>query len=158
MKLNKTIVDSLEFKGSNPKAKCIFWDDEVPGFGVRVWPSGKKTFLLAYRYAGRQRYLTLGAYGTLTPHQAREMAVVKRADVYRGFDPLAEKQKILRGETMADLCDAYLKRHADPRKKSAKKDADYIKRYIRPAWGTLKVKGLRHADVARLHQIGRAHV
>ena len=38
------------------------WDGRVPGFGLRVAPTGTKTFILVYRHRGRTRRLTLGRY------------------------------------------------------------------------------------------------
>ena len=43
-------------------SRDVRWDASLPGFGVRIYPSGKKTFVLSYREAGRKRLMTLGAY------------------------------------------------------------------------------------------------
>lgn len=53
-------------------SRDVRWDASLPGFGVRIYPSGKKTFVLSYREAGRKRLMTLGAYGSplsLSRHQ-----------------------------------------------------------------------------------------
>lgn len=151
MKLTKSVVDALRFQGAHAKAKCVYWDEEVKGFGLRVFSSGRKSFFFAYRFGGRQRYLTLGDYGPLTPAQAREMALQRKAEVLRGIDPLATRQQDLRAKTVAELCSAYLERHAKPHNKSWQKDRDRIERYVLPAFGSWKVKGVARGDVARLH-------
>ena len=79
MKLTKPVIDGLRFTGATQESKCVVWDDEVPSFGVRVMPSGVKTFVIQYRHRGRRRYFTLGAYGVLTLTQARDQAKLRLA-------------------------------------------------------------------------------
>lgn len=151
MKLTKAAIDAMKYDGKSPKAKDVRWDDDVQGFGVRVWASGRKTFVLDYRFEGRRRYLTLGDYGPLTLQQARELAQLRRADILRGVDPLAEKRRRARGETVSDLAKSYLA-HARVRKASWEKDETNLRIYVLPELGGLKIKAVRRADVARLHQ------
>ena len=73
MKLTKPIVDKLQY-GKTGNKQDIRRDDAIPGFGVRIYPSGKKSFVLTYRHAGRKRIMILGQYGTISLAQAREMA------------------------------------------------------------------------------------
>src|SRR5690349_24174336 len=71
-KLNKRAVDGLA-----PLCdRDIFaWDGEVRGFGVRVKPSGVKTYLIQYRNAdGRTRRMVIGKHGILTTEEARDLA------------------------------------------------------------------------------------
>jgi hypothetical protein len=76
VKLTKRAVDML---APTDKDQVVF-DAELPGFGIKITPSGRKVFLVQYRYppgrAGRIRRYTIGAYGEgLTPDQARGIAV-----------------------------------------------------------------------------------
>ena len=40
MRLTKKLIDASQYRPG--KAKCVYWDDEIPAFGVRVYPTGKK--------------------------------------------------------------------------------------------------------------------
>jgi len=150
MKLTKRAIDAARYEGDG-KSRHVLWDSEVPGFGCRLLPSGKRSFVLSYRVNNRKRMMTIGAYGALTLDQARKLARAELAKVETSnADPLEERQKATRGETIADLCAAYMDRHA-PTKKSGTDDQRRIDRYILPAWGNLKAKAIKRADVAALH-------
>jgi integrase len=102
--------------------------------------------------------MTLGTYGVLTLGQARAMARKHLVAVEGGGDPLEARQRESKGQTVKDLCLAYLERHAKPRKKSWKDDERRIHKYLLPVWGNLKVTAIRRTDVASLHsRIGQTH-
>ena len=155
MKLTKRAVDAASYTGTG-NARCVLWDDEIPGFGLRIYPGGRKAFLLSYRAAGRKRMMTLGAYGVLTVDQARDQARALLAKVQTtGADPLADKQRDRQGETIRDLCQTYMERHGDA-KKSGQDDQRRIDNHLLPRWGACQVAALTRADVAALHtKLGR---
>lgn len=153
MKLTKRAIDSLIYKGSG---QDIRWDDEVSGFGIRIYPTGKKTFVLSYRVAGRKHIMTVGAYGVLTVDEARKLARRHLVAVDAGVDPLESRQQAAQGETIKDLCQAYIERHAKPQKRSWQDDQNRIDRLILTAWGNRKAKAITGADAAALHsKIGK---
>ncbi len=157
MKLTKSRIDRLQYAKVGNK-QDIRWDDALPGFGVRVYPSGKIAFVITYRVAGRKHIMALGRYGVITLDQARDKARKTLAHVLDGQDPLEVRQKVARGETIKALCEAYMARHAKPHKKSWSDDERRIRKYILPAWGNLKVGSIKRADVAALHsKIGETH-
>lgn len=150
MNLTKRTIDAATYTGIG-NARCVIWDDEVTGFGLRIYPGGRKTFLLSYRVSGRKRLMTLGAYGVLTVDQARNRARALLAQVQmEATDPLTERDRARQGETMADLCAAYLARHA-PTKKTGDQDRSRIERHILPAWGSLKIVAVTRGDLAKYH-------
>ena len=81
MKLTKKFIDAQLYNGS---AKHILWDGEVKGFGVRIYPTGKKSFVLDYRDNNRKNLMVIGSYSILTLDQARKDAKAKLADLVKG--------------------------------------------------------------------------
>lgn len=156
-KLTKRLIDSLVFEGAHPHAKDIRWDAALPGFGVRVNPSGSKMFVIKYRPLDKQgttadtRLETLGAYGPLTLEEARDLAKDKLGEVRKGKDPMEEKQKIIAAPTVKELCTIYMERHGKL-KKSASEDTRRIDKRLLVSWGNRKARTITSADVARLHQ------
>jgi integrase len=149
MRLTKRSVETLTYTGEGNGA-CYVWDDDLPGFGVRVFPSGSRSFVLAYRVNDRKRFLTLGAFGKITVDEARRIAKAKVGEVVTGGDPQADKERALQGETIAELVAAYQSRHV-PTKKTGVEDMRRLERFILPRWGAWKVEAVRRADVAALH-------
>ena len=66
MKLTKRSIDALEVKDKDYFA----WDDELSGFGIWVFPSGRKQFVVQYRVGKLSRRMTLGRYGAIVPDRA----------------------------------------------------------------------------------------
>ena len=151
MRLNKTTIDRIKYEGTNNK-KHIVWDDALPSFGCRIYPSGKKAFVFAYRYAGRKRLMVLGRYGLLTVDQARKKAKKLGVAVSDGVDPMQLKREELHGNTVSALCEYYLEQHDKKKKKSWKEDQRRIERYVKPALGKHLVKTLARVDVAQQHR------
>jgi integrase len=154
-KITKRTMDTLQ----SDKDRDVFaWDGELRGFGVRVKPSGVKTFLIQYRNVeGRTRRLVLGQYGALTPENARDLALVKLAGVAKGEDPSAERHAVRAGMSVSEVCDWYLDeteagrllgRNRRPIKASTlKMDRSRIETHIKPLLGARLVSGLTLRDI-----------
>lgn len=164
-KITKRIMDSLTYQItvsegviSGSRATCYCWDTTLTGFGCRIYPSGAKSFVVAYTLAGRRRILVLGPYGVLTVEQARALAQTALAEALAGVDPGAAKAEARKAPAVGDLCTAYLERHAKAKKRSWTDDQRRIDRHLLPAWGARKARDITRADVAALHsRIGKAH-
>ena len=136
------------------RADSFLWDSEVKGFGLRVKPSGTKSYVLKYRIGPRTRRLTIGRHGSpWTPEEARRRALDLLRDVKNGRDPATEKTEARRDLTVADLADFYLDQGAaeKPNKKPSSwvTDRSNIERHIKPLLGRKIAKALTRADVAR---------
>ena len=75
-----------------PGKRIELWDSKVPGFGMRVTPTGARSFVLMYRVNGHQHRMTLGQYPILTLAKAREKAITALQQVGDGIDPNPTKE------------------------------------------------------------------
>ncbi len=84
------------------KSHVLLWDSERPGLAARIYPSGRKQFVLLYRAGGgrqgKLRWLTLGEVAALGLAEARTAAGVHLGAVARGEDPAERKREVRRRE------------------------------------------------------------
>ena len=112
MKLTKRNVDAQK-----PKNKPYFvWDSNLAGFGVKILPSGKKTYLVQYRMgvrSRRTRRMTIGVHGVLTAEQAIGQAKLLLGEVAVGTDPASEKDKEKYAVNVEQLLAQFFKEHVE---------------------------------------------
>jgi hypothetical protein len=87
-RITKRIVDAA---GAREK-DCVIWDDELTGFGLRVFTSGKRSYVIQYRAGGRSRRYTIGLDGVWAPETARQEAKVQFGRIAKGDNPAEERQ------------------------------------------------------------------
>jgi integrase len=159
LKLAKRSVDGLK----PTDRPFIAFDTELHGFGVRVMPSGAKTFVFEYRPNGggravAKRRLKLGRYGPLTVDGAREKARRAHARVELGADPAAEKIEQRTALTVGRLIDAFIAEHVEPKCKAGTAEAHKVAlERLRAAHGSIKAESLTRLQVAALHSGLRRH-
>lgn len=124
-----------------------YFDENLPGFHVRVTEAGAKSYGLLYRHARRRCRLTLGSTDKLSLADARKMAREALREIANGVDPAAKKKKAREADSFADLADQYLERWAKRNKKSWREDERLINNKLLPAFGKLPAKEIRRADV-----------
>ena len=153
MRLTKRIVDNLEAS----ETEYVAWDADLPGFGVRVRPSGAKSFIAVYRAgSGRkapQRKLTIASIAKLTPEEARVQAKKIIGAAAGGADPAASKSIERKTLTIADLIDVFLSDHVEAKRKLGTQShyRDILNRIVRPELGTAKADKVRRGEISRLH-------
>jgi integrase len=156
-KFRQDTIRALQYSGSD-NSQCIYWDSNLPGFGVRVFPNARKSFVCSYRVQGRKRLATLGRTDVLTLEQARKKARGYLVQVAEGEDPKAQDELETASATVKRLSEIYIERHAKIKKRSWRDDQSYLIRYVIPKLGSRLASTITSADVASLHaKIGEKH-
>jgi integrase len=145
-RLTKRFIDSI----TKPTKEEWHTDADVPGFCLRVTPSGAKLYVARYRLGGKARKLPIGRHGQITVEQARQKARDVFAALADGRDPAAVVEA---GPTVSDLRLRYEREHSDLHKKERSQDADRAlwTNHIIPAMGDDSVRALKRDDVMALH-------
>lgn len=157
-KLTQNFVTRARPKDGAPET--IYFDDKLPGFGLRVKASGAKSYLIQYRNArGLSRRYTVGQHGRLTAKQARKEAKLRLGDVERGKDPAQDRQEERGAMSVKALCEEYLlaaakglvlgKRKRPKKASTLATDRGRIDRHIVPLLGRKTVREITAADVTR---------
>ena len=110
--ISRRMVEELEVAKDT-----VFWDRDLPGFGIRAYASGKKVYIVQTRARGKSKRATVGRHGVLTADQARQRATLMIARIKAGKEasashPAAGEQD---GPTVAELAERYLKDHVEVR-------------------------------------------
>lgn len=148
-KLTKRVVDAAEVRPGD----CFIWDGDLPGFGLRVLPSGRKRYIVQYRAGRRSRRISLGPSTVLTCEQARSQAIAILAAVRNGDDPAGKREAGRKAVTIKELAERFDTEHISLRLKpsTAKGYRRMLARVILPALGNHRVTEVTRADVARIH-------
>jgi integrase len=110
MKLTQRAIEALALPAS--KTDAIWFDDQLPNFGVRLREGGSRMYVVQYKLGGKQRRITLGSTALLKADAARDMARDMLSRVRLGGDPAAEKieAQVRAGETFAAKMQPFLVR------------------------------------------------
>lgn len=151
MKLTKRAIDQAE-----PGAKDYFlWDDELAGFGLRVWPSGRKVYVTQYRQGGRTCRLTLGRHGVLTPDEARTLARKTLAEIPQGKNP---REKKAEHPTLRSFGRDFLQEYVPTLKPTTQREyRRLLTDVILPSLGGKRLDQITRQDVARFQHTLREH-
>ena len=163
-KLNKRSIDGL---APSDRDRVVF-DADLSGYGVKITPSGRKIFLVQYRFppgrAGRIRRFTIGAYGDgLTPDQARSIAMQVKGKIAAGIDPVSEREAITAESRRAIeavkrkkltsvemIAASFIERYAKPRLRSWREYDRMLKQLVLPSWGSRSITDIKRSDVTVL--------
>lgn len=161
IRISKRTVDALQ-PGDKP---YVAYDEILTGFGVRVMPSGTKSYIVEYRPGSggrgvRSVRLSLGPHGVLTPEEARKLARDRLADARSGNDPAAQRRSERATLTLAEVADLWMAEAVTPKLAAgtAALYRLYLDKHILPVLGSRKINAVTSAEVDRLHAgLGKAH-
>ena len=145
--ITKRTVEALSVEGRD----AVFWDRDLPGFGIRVYPSGLKKYVVQSRGPGGSRRATLGRHGETSAEQARRGAAQAIDRIKRGEDPLPPAVEPER--TMADIAELYMRDYVPVHCKAS--SAEVYRRaldiHILPVLGEMPVGAVGSEHVSELH-------
>jgi integrase len=153
-RITKRVVDGLKPRQN----EFTIWDSKITGFGLRVRPTGAKSYIVVYRAGpGRgapvRRY-TIAGVGKITPEAARRQAQTLLGSVAHGRDPAGDKANERTMPTVAELADRFLTEHMEP-KRRPNTIASYryvLDRIVKPELGSAKADKVTRASMAKLHR------
>ena len=135
---------------------ALFWDRDLPGFGVRVYPSGAKVYVVQSRGPAGLARVTLGRHGEIAADRARRKAAAVIDRIKRGEDPLPPPP----GPplTVAALAERYMAAHvaANCNAHTAGIYRGALDNHILPALGAMAVAAVGRTEAAALHHRLRA--
>ena len=144
--LSKRIVDRLAVEGKD----AVFWDRELPGFGVRVYPSGRKVYVVQTRAGGKSRQVTVGHHGDIAPDRAHKEAARVIARIKAGLPPVETEPEA--PPTVVDLAGRYRREyvamHCKPN--TVKHYGLMLKKHIVPRLGEIRVSEVERKDILKL--------
>ena len=132
--------------------EAVYWDHELSGFGVRVYPTGAKVYVVQTRSGGKSRRVTIGRHGVLSAEQARRKAAQFIASIKAGEEPTRAGSSANAGPTMAEVAERYMKEHVAVRcKPSTAQGCRYtLDKYLLPVFGTRPLDTIGREEVSAL--------
>ncbi len=155
-KLTTTTISKRTVEALKVGKDTVFWDSELSGFGVRVYPSGSKHYVVQTRAGGKAaKRVTVGRHGIVTAEEARRRAALIIARIKAGEEPAPEPPPVTLAEspTVGDLARVYLDEHVAVRCKP-KTAATYrliVHKHLLPALRRTPALAVDHARVTELH-------
>ncbi len=155
IKLTQPAVDRLKPPQSG---RTEYWDNQLPGFGLRLSPSGRKTWLVMYRVGGKKVRETIGTVALIkSVAEAREKARASMRQVQEGVHPVKARRAALatvdrQTETFAAVADLFLERYAKrkTRERTFIETTRIIEREAKRAWGARPIREIARRDVIAL--------
>ena len=158
MAVHKTTLTNRAVAALRVERDMVYWDRDLPGFGIRVYPGGGKVFIAQAREPDKTtRRVTVGRHDVLNADQARQRAafIITRIRAGEDPEPLPLAAKLNGGPTVADLAERYLEEHAAVRIKprTRLRVRGMFHNHILPALGRLPLEAVEPSHVAELHQM-----
>ena len=139
--LNQHRVDRLKPRNSTYDIRDI----DLKGFGIRILPSGKKSYFLQTQYEGRRRWTKIGDADAMPEAEARSQARSMLAGIGKGRESVSAQPAEIAFEAVAEEVFAYYRRHWKPRTLAV--NLNYYENNIQPWFKGRPVAGITRRDV-----------
>lgn len=162
-KITKPVAEALDFDAELERARAqkpgwepttnervVVWDSEDPELGLRVYPNGRKVWLLRYRVSGRRRLMQLGRYGknALTTAKARDRLKDELGNVLNGGDPVEERRRV-NADTVGDAWNHFKSTAlTQVRSSTARNYRGTYNKHVK-GWSSRRLDGITKHDVER---------
>ena len=148
-KARKNRLTRRAILAARPREKeYMVWDGTLAHFGLRVQPTGSRSFVVQVRVHGRMRKFTLGRFPDMGVTQAKEEAAALLARIWSG-EAIVPTRKV-KPPLFRDFAAYYRQRKKHVFKPSTLKAHDiYMKNRILPAFGRMRLDTIDHVRVSR---------
>ena len=151
VKLNRQSISRRTVEALTVEKDTVFWDRDLPGFGVRVYASGTKMYVVQSRAGGKSVRVTVGRHGVISADEARRRAARIVNRIKAGEDPVAEPlpARLAGGPMVADLAARYMEEHVAVRCKRSTAEGiqGLLDKYIVPEFGRLPLLAVERERV-----------
>jgi integrase len=154
MKFTAKTVAALKLPAG--RSETIYFDDTLPGFGLRLRAGGARTWIYQYKLGDKHRRVTLGSEAALVLSKARDQSVRLYAQVKLGQDPAGQKQegRARALQTFEAVLDGFLRAQRRRLKQRSYTECErYLLRYFKPFHGLPIGSINRQAISARISAI-----
>ncbi|MFO1038446.1 MAG: tyrosine-type recombinase/integrase [Geminicoccaceae bacterium] len=161
MKLNQRVIERL----ATPDRETFIWHEDLEGFGVRMYPSGRTLYVVQYKQDGVTRRTTVGNAALVEFDDALSDARVLLARASKGSDPIGEERAAkaaakaaeveqARRLSFAMLVEEYLRlRGPELRERSLQETTRHLRVHMKPLHGTMVEKLERRDYSAQFRKI-----
>ncbi len=144
----KALIEAIK---PDAEETLVFTDDKTAGLILRVFPSGKKTFVFYRKLGGRPRRANLGEFPAMTVENARKAAMKFGAEIADGHDPFLDRKAEKQELTFGELHQRFVEEHSKPHKRSWKDDEWLFGRHL-AAWKNRKLTTITRTEIQKRHQ------
>lgn len=129
------------------------WDSQLPGFGIRVSPTGRKTFVVQYRFRNRTQRVSIGRAHLTSLNEARRNAKIILGNIETGNNPARDVRVFRQSPSLYEIYMRFIDEHVKARLKPSTQSnyMHVMSTYVLPRIGHLKISQISHSDIIELH-------